>query len=209
MVEQKTSGSILFIASVSGHLVVYPQPQAAYGISKAAVVHLTKSLAAEWAVHGIRVNSISPGYMDTILNHGPGIEKIKATWLSRLPMGRFGQPSELVGTVVMLCSNASSYTTGADIIIDGEYPLHLYSLLLTRERRPICTLKSCSTEASGDHWLQVVLGTSRNDFATVVSTFYFWRMIDHFLYRRWMFLMRLYTRLMVEEGACIPAGKVT
>jgi sorbose reductase len=121
MVEQKTGGSILFVASVSGHLVVYPQPQAAYGISKAAVVHLARSLAAEWAVHGIRVNSISPGYMDTVLNHGPAMEKLTSTWLSRVPVGRFGQPSELVGTVVMLCSNASSYTTGADIIVDGKY----------------------------------------------------------------------------------------
>lgn len=125
MVEQKTGGSILFVASVSGHLVVYPQPQAAYGTSKAAVVYLTRSLAAEWAVHGIRVNSISPGYMDTVLNHGPGMEKLTPTWLSRVPMGRFGQPSELVGTIVMLCSSASSYTTGADIIVDGKSPVNL------------------------------------------------------------------------------------
>lgn len=118
--EQKTAGSILFVASVSGHLVVYPQPQAAYGMSKAAVVHMTKSLATEWAVYGIRVNCISPGYMDTVLNHGPAIDRIKATWLSRTPMGRFGQPSELMGSVVMLCSSASSYITGADIVIDGE-----------------------------------------------------------------------------------------
>ncbi len=119
--EQKSGGSILFVASVSGHLVVYPQPQAAYGMSKAAVIHMTKSLAAEWAVHGIRVNCISPGYMDTILNHGPAMDQIKATWLSRTPMGRMGQPSELMGAVVMLCSPASSYITGADLVIDGEF----------------------------------------------------------------------------------------
>ena len=69
MIEQKSGGSILLVASTNGHVVLYPQPQVAYGISKAAIIHMTKSLAAEWAVYGIRVNCLSPGYMDTVLNH--------------------------------------------------------------------------------------------------------------------------------------------
>lgn len=148
--EQNTGGSILLIASVSGHLVVYPQPQAAYGLSKAGIVHLTKSLAAEWAVHGIRVNCISPGYMNTVLNHGPGIDKLKATWLSRVPMGRFGQPSELVGTVVMLCSKASSYTTGTDVIVDGKYMVHFRFPQLTHDRWSTFVLSSRVSKMEGN-----------------------------------------------------------
>ncbi|KAM0262602.1 hypothetical protein ACHAQJ_001647 [Trichoderma viride] len=73
MILQGTEGSIVFIASISGHRVNYPQPQVAYNTSKAAVLAMKNSLAAEWARYGIRVNSISPGYMDTILNEGDGI----------------------------------------------------------------------------------------------------------------------------------------
>ena len=68
MIAQNTGGSIVFLASISAHRTNYPQPQAAYNASKAALLSLKYSLAAEWAVHGIRVNSISPGYMDTLLN---------------------------------------------------------------------------------------------------------------------------------------------
>ncbi|KAF7191338.1 NADP-dependent mannitol dehydrogenase, partial [Pseudocercospora fuligena] len=74
MQAQKTNGSITLTASISAHRVNYPQPQVGYNVSKAAIVALVKSLAAEWAVFGIRVNSISPGYMDTILNAGLWIE---------------------------------------------------------------------------------------------------------------------------------------
>jgi sorbose reductase len=121
MVEQKTGGSILFVASMSGHIVLFPQPQAAYGASKAAVLHLTRSLAAEWAIHGIRVNSISPGYMDTVLNEGEGLNNARRIWMEHCPMGRMGKPSELMGAVVMLSSSAGGYITGADLMIDGEY----------------------------------------------------------------------------------------
>lgn len=70
MISQKTGGSIVFTASISGHRVNFPQPQVSYNVSKAAVLALKNCLAAEWAEYGIRVNSISPGYMDTILNEG-------------------------------------------------------------------------------------------------------------------------------------------
>ena len=83
------------------------------------MLQLTRSMAAELAVHGIRVNSISPGYMDTILNEGEGLEKARRMWASRNPMGRMGKPWELQGIVVLLCSEAGSYITGADFVVDG------------------------------------------------------------------------------------------
>ena len=80
---------------------------------------MAKSLAAEWAVHGIRVNSVSPGYMETVLNQGPGLGKARRVWNAKNPMGRLGDPSELTGPLVMLCSRAGSFINGADIIVDG------------------------------------------------------------------------------------------
>jgi len=73
---------------------------------------LKNSLAAEFARYGIRVNSISPGYMDTILNEGEGIAEGRRIWAERNPMGRMGTPDELTGAVVLLASNAGSYMTG-------------------------------------------------------------------------------------------------
>ena len=113
-------GSILFTASISAHATNYPQPQAAYNVSKAGVLHLTKNLAAEWAVHGIRVNVISPGYMDTVLNAGENLQMVRDVWASRNPMGRMGDIEEITGPVILLMSpRAGRYTTGANLTIDG------------------------------------------------------------------------------------------
>ncbi|KAF9225981.1 NAD(P)-binding protein [Gyrodon lividus] len=120
MVKQQTGGSIVFTASISAHSVNFPQPQVSYNVSKGALLQLKNSLAAEWSRYGIRVNSISPGYMDTILNEGAGLEEARDIWASRNPMGRMGDPSELTGAVVLLCSVAGRYINGADIVIDGE-----------------------------------------------------------------------------------------
>ena len=117
------NASIIFIASISAHHVNFPQPQAAYNVSKAGIVHLTHCLAAEWAVHGIRVNCISPGYMDTVLNEGDSLEAARNAWTARTPLGRMGRKDEIAGVVVMLCSPAGSYITGADIRVDGESPV--------------------------------------------------------------------------------------
>ncbi|KAL1762107.1 hypothetical protein FB107DRAFT_268397 [Schizophyllum commune] len=119
MIKQQTGGSIIFIASISGHSVNFPQPQVAYNTSKAAVLHIKDSLAAEWARYGIRVNSISPGYMDTILNEGDGLEECRRIWYARNPMGRMGDPSEIVGAGILLTSLAGRYINGADIVVDG------------------------------------------------------------------------------------------
>lgn len=121
MIAQGKGGSIVFIASVSGHGVNFPQPQIAYNVSKAGLLHLTHSLAAEWAVHGIRVNSVSPGYMDTILNEGDGLAEGRKIWYSRNPMGRMGNPEELMGAIILLTSKfAGKYINGADIKVDGK-----------------------------------------------------------------------------------------
>ena len=111
--------SITFISSISAHRVNFPQPQAAYNVSKAALLTLKNCLAAEWARYGIRTNTISPGYMDTILNEGDGIAEHRKIWAERNPMGRMGRPSELTGVLVMMASSASSYLNGADIVVDG------------------------------------------------------------------------------------------
>ena len=117
----RKKGSIINMASMSAHIVNVPQKTSNYAVSKAGVVTLTKNLAAEWAPYNVRVNSISPGYTMTEL--AKQFEDQFGPWLERIPMQRFQQPEELAGAVVYLASDASSYTTGADIIIDGGYSL--------------------------------------------------------------------------------------
>ena len=113
-------GAITFIASMSGHMVNFPQPQSAYNVSKAGVVHLARCLAAEWAHAGIRVNSVSPGYMDTVLNEGEGLEIARSMWNDRCPLGRMGSPDELAGVCILLSSKrAGGYITGSDFGVDG------------------------------------------------------------------------------------------
>ncbi|OTA68715.1 NAD(P)-binding protein [Hypoxylon sp. EC38] len=125
MIERGIGGSMVFIASISGHRVNFPQPQVSYNVSKAGVISMVKSLAGEWARYGIRVNSISPGYMNTILNEGDGLEEAKKMWYSRNPMGRMGEPDELSGAIVMLASRAGSYFNGADLLVDGGQTLFM------------------------------------------------------------------------------------
>jgi NAD(P)-dependent dehydrogenase (short-subunit alcohol dehydrogenase family) len=112
MIKQGTGGSIVFVASISAHRVNFPQPQVAYNVSKSALLTLKNCLAAEWARYGIRVNSVSPGYMDTILNEGDGIAEGRAIWASRNPIGRMGAPNELTGALVLLSSSAGTYMNG-------------------------------------------------------------------------------------------------
>ena len=80
---------------------------------------LKSCLAAEWARYGIRTNTVSPGYMDTILNEGDGIAGHRKIWNEHNPSGRMGVPSELVGAIVLFASSAGTYINGADLVVDG------------------------------------------------------------------------------------------
>ncbi len=121
MIAQR-SGSIINIASMSAFIVNRPQCQASYNASKAAVVHLTKSLATEWAPYNIRVNAIAPGYMGTPMAK-PFFDDphYGGRWIPDIPMGRPGEPEELGPLAVFLASEASSYMTGATVVIDGGF----------------------------------------------------------------------------------------
>jgi len=114
-------GSIIFIASMSANIVNVPQPQFAYNASKAAVKHMAASLAVEWAPYGIRVNSLSPGYMNTPLLKAVRNATWEETWINNTPMRRLGEPDDLKGAIVFLASDASKFVTGTDLRVDGGY----------------------------------------------------------------------------------------
>ncbi|KAI0448202.1 mannitol dehydrogenase [Xylaria telfairii] len=117
--KKQGHGSFVITASMSGHVANFPQEQTSYNVAKAGCIHLARSLANEWRDFA-RVNSISPGYIDTGLSDFID-EKTQNLWKSMIPMNRNGDAKELKGAYVYLLSDASTYTTGADIIIDGGY----------------------------------------------------------------------------------------
>ena len=119
MIPQQ-KGSIINIASMSGIAVNVPQRQAAYNASKAGVAMLSRSLAVEWAQYGIRVNSISPGYIKTEMTMS-SMTRLFPMWESLTPMGRLGEPEELRAAMLYLASDGSSYVTGHDLVVDGGY----------------------------------------------------------------------------------------
>ncbi|CAM4253218.1 MAG: SDR family oxidoreductase [Paenibacillus macerans] len=115
-------GSIINTASMSGHIVNVPQPQCSYNASKAGVIQLTKSLAVEWASRNVRVNCISPGYIGTELTlNSPSLKPLIEQWNSVAPLKRMGKPEELQSICVYLAGDTSSFTTGADFVIDGAF----------------------------------------------------------------------------------------
>jgi NAD(P)-dependent dehydrogenase (short-subunit alcohol dehydrogenase family) len=119
MVAQR-SGVIVNIGSISGQIVNRPQWQPAYNASKAAVHQLTKSLAAEWAPYGVRVNALAPGYIKTEM--APVDEpQFRQHWIEDAPMRRYAMPAELGPSVVFLASEASSFMTGSVLVVDGGY----------------------------------------------------------------------------------------
>jgi NAD(P)-dependent dehydrogenase (short-subunit alcohol dehydrogenase family) len=115
-------GSIVNVGSMSGFIVNKPQPQAFYNASKAAVHHLTRSLAAEWGARGVRVNAVAPTYIETPLTvFGMENAEMAETWLEMTPMKRVGQPDEIGSVALFLASDASSLMTGAIVLADGGY----------------------------------------------------------------------------------------
>ena len=116
------SGAIVNIGSMSGFIVNKPQEQSYYNASKAAVHHLTKSLAAEWGSRGVRVNAVAPTYIATPLN-----EFVKSkpamydAWIGGTPMGRLGKVEEIASVVLFLASDAASLMTGSIVLADGGY----------------------------------------------------------------------------------------
>ena len=119
---ERGAGSIVNIGSMSGFIVNKPQPQSFYNASKAAVHHLTKSLAAEWGARGVRVNAVAPTYIETPLTKfGMQNEAMAQTWLEMTPMHRVGQPEEIASVVLFLASEAASLLTGSIVLADGGY----------------------------------------------------------------------------------------
>lgn len=124
MIAAGKPGSIILVASMSGSIVNYPQEQSCYNASKAGVIQFGKSLAAEWAKYDIRVNCISPGYMDTALNRVPALDAQKKIWKSLTPQDRLGAVDDLNGLCVFLASDSSRFMTGSNVLIDGGYTLY-------------------------------------------------------------------------------------
>lgn len=117
-------GKIVNTASMSSLIVPHPQKQAAYNASKAAVVQLTRTLAAEWADRGVRVNCISPGIIRTaLIEESEALRPLVAEWETQIPLGRLGEVTDLQAGIVYLCGETSDYMTGHNLVIEGGQTL--------------------------------------------------------------------------------------
>ncbi len=115
-------GAIVNVGSMSGFIVNRPQEQSHYNASKAAVHHLTKSLAAEWGARGVRVNAVAPTYINTPLNaFVKSKPEMYDAWIGGTPMARMGEVDEVASAVLFLASDAASLMTGSIVLVDGGY----------------------------------------------------------------------------------------
>jgi NAD(P)-dependent dehydrogenase (short-subunit alcohol dehydrogenase family) len=121
MIRHGAGGSIVNIASMSGRIANRGLDQAHYNSAKAAVMHLSTSLAVEWVEFGIRVNSLSPGYTATPMNTRPEMVDRMRMFAESVPMQRVAEPAEMAGPAVFLLSDAASYVTGIDLLVDGGH----------------------------------------------------------------------------------------
>lgn len=124
MVAAGRGGAIVNTASITGHRVA--GGLAAYATAKAGVLQLTRALALEWARHGIRVNALSPGYIETDINRAFFATEAGQAMVRRIPQRRLGRMADLDGALMLLVSDAGAYITGTDIVVDGG---HLVSSL--------------------------------------------------------------------------------
>ena len=119
---ERRAGAIINVGSMSADIVNYPQEQAQYNASKAAVHHLTRSLAAEWAPRGVRVNAVAPTYIETDLTREVAMDPaIREHWIGGTPLARMGQPHEIAAVILFLAGENASLMTGSIVAVDGGY----------------------------------------------------------------------------------------
>ena len=123
LLSQGKAGSIVSTTSMNTQISCIPQHEAAYNASKAGLLQLCRSLAVEWGARNIRVNCISPGYIMTEMTKRIGDPEMIRSWIESSPIGRLGEESDLGGAVVYLLSDASQFTTGCELMIDGAFTL--------------------------------------------------------------------------------------
>ncbi|KAI3320717.1 hypothetical protein HD806DRAFT_538167 [Xylariaceae sp. AK1471] len=120
-IDNRITGRIFMVSSMSRSIVNRPQKYSAYNASKPAHAQLMKSLAVEWAPHGIRVNALSQDYIQTAANEGEEMKKLIKEWIKHIPMSRITKREDFRGTVVWIVSDVSSYLTASEAVVDDGY----------------------------------------------------------------------------------------